>query len=122
MRTSRIFSLAITALLTLFGSEASFAQFQSPVTIKSATAPERANQPHIAASSDGLTLVAVWKYDTGSSFLTQASVGTINGTTITWSTSETISETASGTVTETPKVHISSDGTTAVAIWSKQNV
>lgn len=75
--------------------------------------------PQLALSSDGTKAAAIWGRSNGSNSIIQSSSAIISGNTASWSSVVDLS--ASGQNANDPQIALSSDGTKAVAVWSRSN-
>lgn len=91
------------------------------VTDLSATG-QNASEPQVALSSDGTRATAVWTRRNGSnpnSDIIQTASTTISGTPATWGTVTVTDLSATGGNAREPQVGLSSDGTRAMAVWTR---
>jgi len=103
-----------SAIATISGNTASW----SSATDLSATG-ESSFGGHIALSSDGSKVTAVWNRYNGSFNVNQSASATIIMNTATWGSTVNIS--VDGADSNTPYVELSSDGLVAVAVWRRRN-
>lgn len=80
---------------------------------------QAASATQIAVSTDGSKATAVWLRSNGSYNIVQTASATISGSKATWSTVKDLSTT--GRAAYTPQVALSSDGTVAIAMWSRDS-
>jgi hypothetical protein len=103
-------------ILCLFLSLCLESQAEWITPVNASIASDNADNLQVAFSADGTRAVAVWRIGNGGQFLIQGATGRISGSSITWETPVDLS--SFGSVNRTPRIAISADGSTAIALWS----
>ena len=123
-KTIFLTGFGITALFFLsiiFSVNQSQAQVISWSTppIDLSQAGQNADQSKVAVSPNGTKATAVWIRNDGANNLVQSASATISAGSMSWGTVSTLS--TSGQDAAAPQISLSSDGTIAIAIWTRSN-
>jgi hypothetical protein len=107
-----------TASTTITGSPPAWGTVT--VTDLSATG-QNAKNPQIALSSDGTKATAVWQRNNGTNDIIQTASTTISGTPEAWGAVNVTDLSATGGSASYAQIALSSDGTKATAVWTRNN-
>jgi hypothetical protein len=107
-----------TASTTITGSPPAW----GTVTVTDLSATGRnAKNPQIALSSDGTKATAVWQRNNGTNDIIQTASTTISGTPEAWGAVNVTDLSATGGSASYAQIALSSDGTKATAVWTRNN-